>query len=100
MKDISYDDAHLYINENGVEEQIPFYEIRDVEIVSLNGICKFNFFNIQLHGGAVTCKTSMWYPLNFKKVDKEFNRVRALIRKAHQQYKPEIGQEKNLASYN
>ncbi|MCP4457880.1 MAG: hypothetical protein GY816_07640 [Cytophagales bacterium] len=100
LKDLSYDDENLYIIENDVEEQIPFHEIRDVEIVSLDGIYQFNFFNKQLHGGVIRCKTSMWYPLNFKTVDRELNRVRGLIRKAHWEYQGQIGNDRGLASFN
>ncbi len=98
MKNLSYDDENLYVVEDGVEEQIPFEQVKDVEIVSLNGIYRFNFFSKDLHNGFVTCKTSMWYPLNYPTVDKELNRVRALIRKAHQNYRNRIGKENRLAS--
>ena len=100
LKDLSYDDENLYIIESGVEEQIPFHEVKDVEIVSLDGVYQFNFFNKNLHKGAVRCKTSMWYPLNFKTVDKELNRVRGLIRKEHREYKDQIGDGRGLASFN
>ncbi len=98
MKDLSYDDENLYIIENSVEEQIPFNEIKEVEIVSLNGIYRFHFFDKSLHGGAVSCKTSMWYPFNFIKVDKELNRVRGLIWKAQREYGSRIGGNKGLPS--
>ncbi len=98
MKNLSYDDENLYVLEDGVEEQIPFEQVKDVEIMSLNGIYRFNFFNKDLHDGFVTCKTSMWYPLNYPAVDKELNRVRALIRKSHQNYRDKIGNENRLAS--
>jgi len=100
LKELSYDDENLYIIERGVEEQIPFHEVRDVEIVSLDGVYQFNFFNKQLHDGAIRCKTSMWYPLNFKTVDKELNRVRGLIIKAHREYRDQIGKDRGLASFN
>lgn len=100
LKELSYDDENLYIVEKGVEEQIPFHEVKDVEIVSLDGVYQFNFFNKNLHEGAVRCKTSMWYPLNFKTIDKELNRVRALIQKAHREYRDQIGDGRGLASFN
>ena len=89
LKDISYDSNNLYIVEKGIEEQIPFYEIKDVEIKSLNGIYQFNFFDKSLYDGAVRCKTSLWYPLNYKKVDAELNRVRSLIKKAKAEFDTE-----------
>jgi hypothetical protein len=99
MKNIAYDRRNLYILENGQEEQIPFHEIKEVEIISLDGIYKFHFFDKNLHGGAVTCKTSMWYPLNYPKVDKELNRVRDLIRAARKEYYAQNDGQKELSSY-
>ena len=97
IKDISYDHENLYINKKeGLEEQIPFYMIKDVELVSLNGIYRFNFQDKELHGGRVSCKTSLWYPFNHKKVDKEFNRVRLLIRKARKEHERQKGLSKKL----
>lgn len=89
LKDLSYDRGNLYILEKGREEQIPFYRIKDVELTSLSGIYQFNFYDKDLHGGWVSCKTSMWYPLNFPKVDRELERVRQLIRRAHELYEHE-----------
>lgn len=100
LKDVSYDSENLYIIEDGLEEQIPFYEIKDVEIKSLNGVYQFNFFNKNLYDGSITCKTSMWYPFNYRKVDSELNRVRSLIRKAHRSYEEQTGNDKSLASFN
>lgn len=100
LKDIAYDSQNLYITEKGREEQIPFHEVRDVEITSLNGIYRFIFYNKELHGGWVSCKTSMWYPLNFPKVDKELNRVRGLINKAHHAYQEEPETGNQLMSFN
>lgn len=100
LKDISYDTRNLYISEKGTEEQIPFYEIKDVEITSLNGIYRFLFYDKKLHGGWVSCKTSIWYPLNFPKVDQELNRVRGLINKAHHEYKYEPVDSNRLMSFN
>ena len=100
LKELSYDNENLYIIEKGVEEQIRFCEVKDVEIVSLDGIYQFNFFDKQLHNGAVRCKTSMWYPLNFRTVDKELNRVRGLIWKTHREYRAPTGNDRGLASFN
>lgn len=100
LKDISYDSENLDITEKGREEQIPFHEIKDVEITSLNGVYRFIFYNKELHGGWVSCKTSMWYPLNFPKVDKELNRVRSLINRAHHAYQEEPDASNQLMSFN
>jgi hypothetical protein len=100
LKDVSYDSENLYIVEDKYEEQIPFHEIKDVEIKSLNGIYQFNFFNKNLYDGYIRCKTSMWYPFNYRKVDSELNRVRSMVRKAHQNYREQIEHNKSLASFN
>ena len=81
IKQISYDDEYLYVHEEGVDTQIPFERVRDVEITSLDGMYRFNFVDKEPFGAYILCKTSIWYPLNFRKVDKELNRVRNLISK-------------------
>ncbi|MEM9897032.1 MAG: hypothetical protein AAF789_11750 [Bacteroidota bacterium] len=82
LKEVSYDGKNLYVQESGYEIQIPFQEVRDVEIISLDGLYKFNLYHHDQFGKEVVCKPSLWYPLNFKRVDKELNRIRYLIRKA------------------
>ena len=81
IKQISYDDEYLYVHEEGVDTQIPLERVRDVEITSLDGMYRFNFVDKEPFGAYILCKTSIWYPLNFRKVDKELNRVRNLISK-------------------
>ena len=81
VKQISYDNQYLYVHEDGADTQIPLERIRDVEITSLDGMYKFNLMDKDTYGPYILCKTSMWYPLNFKKVDKELDYVRFLINK-------------------
>ena len=81
VKQISYDDQYLYVHEEGTDTQIPLERIRDVEITSLDGMYKFNLMDKEAFGPYIMCKTSMWYPFNFKKVDKELDYVRFLISK-------------------
>lgn len=99
LKEVSYDSENLYVVEGDTEVQIPFVEIRDVEIVSLDGLYKFNLFRDSQFGKEIMCKPSNWYPFNFKKVDRELNRVRALINKAHWEYKEQITDNNQLASF-
>lgn len=100
LREISYDLENLYVQEKGFEIQIPYHEVKDVEITSLGGLYKFNLYREQQFGKALLCKPSIWYPLNYKKIDKELNRIRGLIRKAHQTYRDQIENDKSLASFN
>ncbi|MEM0939436.1 MAG: hypothetical protein AAF600_17790 [Bacteroidota bacterium] len=89
IKEVSYDSKNLYVKEGDYEIQIPFYQVRDVEILSLDGLYKFRLYHHDQFGNEVICKPSLWYPLNFKKIDKELNWIRSLIRKAHRAYNDE-----------
>ena len=40
-----------------------------IEITSLDGMYRFNLMDQEVFGPYILCKTSMWYPFNFKKVD-------------------------------
>jgi len=86
IKEVSYDDKSLFVKEKGYEVQIPFHQVKDVEIVSLDGLYKFHLRRADQFGKEVVCKPSIWYPLNYKRVDKELNRIRSLVRKAHREY--------------
>ena len=91
IKELAYDDENLYVQEEGYEIQIPFYQVRDIEIMSFDGLYKFKLYHHDQFGKEVICKPSLWYPLNFKRVDAELNRIRSLVRKAHRGYKEQIG---------
>lgn len=99
IKEVSYDKENLYVKEGAYEIQVPFHEVKDIEIVSLDGLYKFKLYHNDQFGNEVICKPSLWYPLNYKKVDTELNRIRALVRKAHLEYKDQIGVDKGLASH-
>ena len=90
IKQISYDNEFLYVFDKGVDTQIPLERVRDVEITSLDGMYRFNLMDKESFGDDILCKTSIWYPLNFKKVDKELDRVRSLIRKRKRAYSEQI----------
>ncbi|MFK7953651.1 MAG: hypothetical protein AB8B73_12455 [Ekhidna sp.] len=100
MKELSYDEENLYVMEKGYEIQIPFHQVKYIEILSLDGLYKFTLYHHDQFGDEVTCKPSIWYPLNYKRVDKELNRIRTLVRKAHKNYKEQIENNKSLASFN
>lgn len=82
IREVSYDAENLYVKEKDQEVMIPLSGVKDIEIASLGGIYKFNLYDKTIYDGAILCKTSLWYPFNHKKVDKELNRVRRMVRKA------------------
>ncbi|MEP0985198.1 hypothetical protein [Ekhidna sp.] len=99
IKEVAYDQENLYVKEGSYEIQVPFHQVKDIEIVSLDGLYKFKLYHNDQFGDEVICKPSLWYPLNYKKIDAELNRIRALVRKAHHEYKEKIGLDKGLASH-
>ena len=97
IKQVSYDDQHLYIFDKGIDTQIDLERVKNVEITSLDGLYRFNLMDQEAFGPFILCKTSMWYPLNFRKVDKELDHVRYLISKRKRQ--TQNGQYNQLPSY-
>jgi hypothetical protein len=98
LKSISYDDSSVYYEKDGYEVQVPFEEIRDIEIKTLTGIYVINLYRPAQDGDKIWFKTSMKYPFNFKKKDAEVNVLRDKI----ERYKRSLP-EKNyhqLSSYN
>ncbi|WP_420319116.1 hypothetical protein [Ekhidna sp.] len=98
MKEVAYDSENLYVKERDYEIQIPYHNVKDVEIVSLDGLYKFKLYQHDQFGDEVVCKPSIWYPLNFKRIDAELNRIRSYVRKAHHEYKEEIDSNRSLPS--
>lgn len=45
LKEISYDNKNLYVKEGDYEIQIPFHSVKDVEILSLDGLYKFHLYH-------------------------------------------------------
>jgi hypothetical protein len=76
---VEYDDANLYVSHNDYQIQIPFEEVKELNIVT--GGYLFRLYKRTQVGNEILCLPSIWYPLNYKKVDNEINRVRALIAK-------------------
>ena len=92
LKNISYDDSSLFCEKGGFEVQVLFEEVKDIEIKTLTGIYTINLYRKDQDGDKISFKTSMWYPLNFKKQDEQVNVLRDKI----SQYKRALP-EKNLA---
>jgi hypothetical protein len=69
----------VYYDRKGYEVQIPFEEIKSVEIMTISGIYKINLFDPSQDGSVIRFKTSLWYPFNFKKQDGKVNELRDKI---------------------
>lgn len=74
--------------------------MKDVEIISLDGLYKFRLYHHDQFAKEVVCKPSIWYPLNFRKVDKELDRIRSWVRRAHHEFKEETYSANELQSFN
>lgn len=98
IKEVAYDKENLYVKEGEYEIQIPFYEVKDIEILSLDGLYKFKLYHHDQFGDEVICKPSLWYPFNYKKIDAELNRIRSLVRKAHREYTDHTVSNRTLPS--
>ncbi|MEQ6168649.1 hypothetical protein AAOE16_15745 [Ekhidna sp. MALMAid0563] len=98
IKEVSYDNENLYVREGDYEIQIPFYQVKDIEIISMDGLYKFKLYHHDQFGSEVVCKPSIWYPFNYKRIDAELNRIRSYVRKAHREYKEQIGLDRSLPS--
>ena len=85
IKNVSYDDSSVYYDKNGYEVQIPFEDIRDIEIKTISGIYIINLYRPSQDGSTIMFKTSLWYPLNFKKEDEKVNELRYKIEKYRRQ---------------
>ena len=90
IKEVAYDNENLYVKEGDYEIQIPFYQVRDIDIMSFDGLYKFRLYHHDQFGNEVICKPSLWYPFNYKRIDRELNRIRSFVRKSHREYKEQI----------
>lgn len=79
LKNVSYDDSSIYYNKKGYEVQVPFEDILSIEIKSVTGIYEIKLLNLSQGSNEIYFKTSLWYPLNFKKKDEMVNELRDKI---------------------
>lgn len=79
IKSISYDNSSIYYVKKGYEVQVPFEDVRDIEIKTISGVYKINLYSQSQDGNSIMFKTSLWYPFNFKKQDKKVNELRDRI---------------------
>ncbi|MAE86360.1 MAG: hypothetical protein CMB80_26740 [Flammeovirgaceae bacterium] len=93
---ISYDTENLYVDQGTTELVVSFDRIKNVELVSFDGIYKFETFEKEVY----YCKPSAWYPLNYSKVDGELETIRSLVKKYKQKFWAEQEQNNALPSNN
>ncbi len=93
---ISYDHENLYIDQGTNELVVSFDRIKNVELISFDGIYKFETFEKDVY----YCKPSAWYPFNYSKVDNELDTIRRLIKKYKQKFWAEQEQANELPSNN
>lgn len=79
IKNVSYDDSSVYYDRKGYEVQIPFEDIKSIEIKTISGIYKIILFDPTQDGSVIMFKTSLWYPFNFRKQDDKVNELRKII---------------------
>ena len=79
LKNVSYDDSSIYYDKKGYEVQVPFEDILSIEIKSLTGIYGIRLLHSSQGDKEILFKTSLWYPLNFKKKDEMVNELRDKI---------------------
>jgi len=98
IKSISFDDSSIYYIKDDYEVQVPFEDIKDIEIKSLDGLYEIKFYSPTQDGERIFFKSSLWYPLNFKKQDDLVNVLRDKI----DRYKRTLPEQhyQQLSSYN
>ena len=79
LKEVSYNNHSLFVKQKEFEIEIPLYRIKDVELISLDGIYKFKLHDVDQFGDTVYCKPSAWYPFTYRKVDDELRELRKMI---------------------
>lgn len=75
IKNVSYDDSSVYYDRKGYEVQIPFEDIKNIEIMTISGIYKIILFDPTQDGLVIRFKTSLWYPFNFRRQDEKVNEL-------------------------
>jgi len=75
-KTISYDDSSIYYEKDGYEVQIPFEDIKSIELYRGWSI---NLYRPTQDGDRIMFLASLWYPLNFRKKDAEIDKLRDKI---------------------
>ncbi len=89
LKSIGFDSDNFYIIEKGQEIIIPFIEVKEIKLRSLIGTHSINLYRDNGFGKELYFKSSLWYPLNFKKVDEVVYQLKSKIEETKRNYRPD-----------
>lgn len=87
LKTIDFDNESMFIRNNNQEIIIPFVDIKEVKLRSLIGTHSVQLYRDMGFGQEFYFKSSLWYPLNFKKVDEIVYQLQARIENAKQNHR-------------
>lgn len=79
FRKVSYSDQHLFIDDGQADIQVQLKKIKKVDLISMDGLYRFTLSDRLYFGDVVYCKPSIWYPFNYRRVDRELNYLRKLI---------------------
>jgi hypothetical protein len=77
LQNVSYDDSAIYYDEK--EYEVPFEDIKSVELQSLTGIYSIKLLKATHGRKEVYFKASVFYPFNFQKKDEIVEELRKKI---------------------
>lgn len=97
LQNVSYDDQSFYIQRIEYEIQIPFTDVKDIELLTISGTFKIKLKYPTEIGEEILFKGSLKYPFNYKKVDELMHQLRMRIRRAK---RPDDIQGTALQSFN
>jgi hypothetical protein len=82
LQHVAFDEAFLYVFKSRQDIIIPLENIESIEISTLGGVYKVNLYHAEQLGDHFYFKTSLLYPLNFRKMDERVNELRNAIGRA------------------
>ncbi|MBL3657078.1 hypothetical protein [Fulvivirga sediminis] len=71
LKSIRFNKHFLYIEERNCPIKLPLTEVRNVELRNFTGVHVIHLDRDFGFGKEIYFKTSLWYPFNYKKVNKD-----------------------------
>jgi len=76
LRTISYDASSIYYEKDGYEVQVPFEDIKNIE---LDRGWRINLYRPAQDGNSIMFTPSVWYPFNFIGKEKRINKLRDKI---------------------
>ena len=99
LKSIEYDKENIYVQDGQQDVQISMADIKSIELDNIGGAFRINFFQQTPFGMNIYFKPSIYYPINFSKMDAKINELRSIIDRAKRQKLPSDNLSQ-LTSYN